>query len=107
FVVCLSQGARPGSGVFAHLVREQVMTADAKSKAAANFLRFRFIDVFLLVLVFRVYICAALLLAAAQMCFCWIKRKPRSKPAMFFIASKIVEGGILPAFSEGRTQGKV
>ena len=35
---------------------------------------------------FRVYICAALLLAAAQMCFCWIKRKPRLKPAKFFIA---------------------
>ena len=56
---------------------------------------------------FRVYICAALLLAAAQMCFCWIKRKPRLKPAKFFIASKIAEGGILPAFSEGRPQGKV
>ena len=35
---------------------------------------------------FRVYICAALLLAAAQMCFCWVKRKPRLKPAKFFIA---------------------
>ena len=57
---------------------------------------------------FRVYICAALLLAAAQKCcFCWIKRKPRLKPAKFFIASKIAEGGILPAFSEGRPQGKV
>ena len=35
---------------------------------------------------FRVYICAALLLAAAQMCFCWVKRKSRFKPAKFFIA---------------------
>ncbi len=35
---------------------------------------------------FRVYICAALCLAAAQMCFCWVKRKSRLKPAKFFIA---------------------
>ena len=55
---------------------------------------------------FRVYICVALLLAAAQMCFCSIKRKSRLKPAKFFIALKIAEGGILPAFSEGRPKGR-
>src|SRR5207248_3689687 len=58
-------GAPPCPGVVAHIVREQVMTADAKSKMAANLLRLGFMDVFLLVLGFRVYICAALLLAAA------------------------------------------
>ena len=31
----------------AHIVREQLMAKDAKSKATANFLRFRFIDFFL------------------------------------------------------------
>jgi hypothetical protein len=31
------------------------------------------------------YICAALVLAAAQMCFYWVKRKSRLKPARFFI----------------------
>jgi hypothetical protein len=41
------------AGGLAHIVREQVMATDAKSKAAANFLKFRFIDVFLLVLVFQ------------------------------------------------------
>ena len=47
------------------MVREQVMTADAKSKAAANFLRFRFIDVFW-VLSFRfLRPCDASFLAAA------------------------------------------
>jgi hypothetical protein len=33
----------------AHIVREQLIATDAKSKVAANFLTFRFIDVFLLV----------------------------------------------------------
>ena len=36
-------------GVVAYIVSEQVMTTEAKSKVAANFLRFRFIAVFLLV----------------------------------------------------------
>src|SRR5262249_10445362 len=34
-------------GVVAHIVSEQVMTTDAKSKAAASLFRLRFIDVFL------------------------------------------------------------
>ena len=37
------------TGGLAHIVREQLMATDAKSKVAANFLRFRFIDVFHLV----------------------------------------------------------
>jgi hypothetical protein len=38
-------------GGVAHMVKEQMMAANAKSKAAATLLSFRFIDVFLLVLV--------------------------------------------------------
>src|SRR5215472_1595964 len=46
----------------------------------------RFHRFFGLVLEFSVYICVGLFLAAVQTCFCPIKRKPRSKPPMFFIA---------------------
>src|SRR4030095_15132644 len=38
---------------------------------------------FFLVLGFSVYICVGLFSAAVQMCFCWVKRKPRPKPAKF------------------------
>jgi hypothetical protein len=70
----------------AHMVSEKVMTADAKSKAAANLLRLGFIDFSFWFFGFSVYICVGLFLAAVQMCFCPIKRKSRLKPAMFFIA---------------------
>jgi hypothetical protein len=50
-------GVPPCPGVVAHIVREQVMTADAKSKAAANLLTFRFIDIFLLVLFLHLNVC--------------------------------------------------
>ena len=63
------------------MVSEQMMAAHAKSKMAANLLRLGFID--FLGLGFSVYICVGLFLAAVQTCFCPIKRKPRSKPAMF------------------------
>ena len=65
------------------MVSEKVMTADAKSKAAANLLRLGFIDFSFWFFGFSVYICVGLFLAAVQMCFCWVKRKPRPKPAKF------------------------
>jgi len=68
------------------MVSEQMMATHAKSKMAANLLRLGFIDFLFLVFRFSVYICVGLFLAAVQTCFCPIKRKPRSKPAMFFIA---------------------
>jgi hypothetical protein len=37
------------TGGLARIVREQVRTTDAKSKVTANFLTFRFMDVFLFV----------------------------------------------------------
>src|SRR5262249_449507 len=42
----------------------------------------RFHRIFL-VFGFSVYICVGLFLAAVQMCFCSVKRKPRPKPARF------------------------
>ena len=64
------------------MVSEQMMTAHAKSKAAANLLRLGFIDFFgsrVQCLPLR----KACSLAAVQMCFFWVKRKPRPKPAKF------------------------
>ena len=66
------------------MVSEQMMAAHAKSKMAANLLRLGFID-FFLVLRFSVYICVGLFLAAVQMCFCPVKRKPRSKTRQVFL----------------------
>ena len=65
------------------MVSEQMMAAHAKSKMTANLLRLGFI--IFLVLGFSVYICVGLFLAAVQMCFCPVKRKPRLKPARFFL----------------------
>jgi len=73
-------------GVVAHIVSEQVMATHAKSKMAANLLRLGFIA-FSLDFGFLVSTSVRrLFFAAAQMCFCPIKRKPRLKPAKFFVA---------------------
>jgi hypothetical protein len=65
------------------MVSEQMMATHAKSKMAANLLRLGFIDFSFWFFGFSVYICVGLFLAAVQMCFCWVKRKPRPKPARF------------------------
>ena len=74
-------------GVVAHIVKEQVMAKHTKSKMAANLLRLGFID-FSLAFGFLVSTSVRrLFLAAAQMCFCWVKRNLRLKPAKFFVAA--------------------
>ena len=73
-------------GVVAHIVSEQVMATHAKSKMAANLLRLGFIDFSFGFGFWFLRPCGVSFLAAAQMCFYWVKRKPRLKPAMFFIA---------------------
>jgi hypothetical protein len=47
--VLLTVSSFPCTRGLAHIVREQLMATDAKSKVAANFLTFGFIDVFLLI----------------------------------------------------------
>ena len=84
----LIAGSFPCARGLAHIVSEQVMATNAKSKAAANLLRLGFIE-FPLGFGFSVFISVRrLFLAAAQMCFCWIKRKPRFKPAKFLGPSR-------------------
>ena len=76
------------------------MATHAKSKMAANRLRFGFIE-FPLSFGFSVFYlrAASLFLAAAQMCFCWVKRKPRLKPAKFFVAQQQTGTQFLQRFS--------
>jgi hypothetical protein len=75
------------------------MATHAKSKMAANLLRLGFID-FFLGFGFLVSISVRRsFLAAAQMCFCWVKRKPRLKPANFFVALQQTKTQFLQRFS--------
>ena len=88
---------------------------DVKSKAAVTLLSLRFIRVgdmsrhlfdwfhrcFRFIFLAR-YIFAALVLAAAQMYFYWVKRKSRLKPAKFFIRRGKAErfwGRLHPVFA--------
>ena len=92
----------------AHMVREQVMATHAKSKATANLLRFRFMNVFLFGSRVSVFTSAQRsLLAAAQMCFCWVKRKSRIRTRQIFYRVENHQGEILSAFSEGRPQSRL
>src|ERR1041384_6648247 len=88
-------------GVVAHIVSEQVMATHAKSKMAANLFRLCFIDFSLgWVLMFRfLRPCGVSFLAAAQMCFRWVKRKSRFKPANFFVALQQTRTQFLKSFS--------
>src|SRR5437870_5111193 len=65
----------------------QTARSESKISALQRRIRVCFIDIFLCVFGFLVVtFWATPFLAAAQMCFCWVKRKPRSKPAKFFVA---------------------
>ena len=81
------------------MVSEQMMAAHAKSKMAANLLRLGFIDFSLGLGFWFLRPCGVSFFAAAQMCFYRVKRKPRPKPAKFFVGLQQTRMQFLQCFS--------
>jgi hypothetical protein len=88
-------------------VKEQLMATDAKSKAAANFLRFRFIDVFPLVLVFRLLHSGDGSFSQPHKVFLLGKAETAVETRQVFYRVGVGQGGIPPALSKGRRKARV